>query len=212
MRKGDIYKVLTSVIYTGQVNHKGAIYPGEHEAIVDASRFQKANERLSHNGMTGGKEVRNKYGALLRGLLYCDACGTAMHHTYTAKPGHRYRYYVCATAQQQGWDACPSKSLPAHQIEDSVVERVRDLARNPQIIAETVEQAQEHSAAGATELRTELQAGERELRPLNTDLVKTAATTGNGMRVDRMADLQDRVGTLERRLQFAAAPSIQPSV
>jgi site-specific DNA recombinase len=81
MGKGDVYKILTNVIYTGQVNHKGTIYPGEHSAIVDAGVFQKANERLSQNGVTGGKEVRNKYGALLRGLLQCDACGTAMHHT-----------------------------------------------------------------------------------------------------------------------------------
>ena len=200
MGKGDIYKILTNVMYTGQVNHKGTIYPGEHPAIIASDVFQKVTERLNHNGITGGKEVRNKYGALLRGLLHCDACGTAMHHTYTAKAGRRYRYYVCATAQQRGWDACPSKSLPAQQIEDSVAEHVRALARNPQVVAETLRHVQEQSAAGATELRAELQAGERELRRLNADLVKVAATTGNGMRVDRMADLQDRIGSLERRM------------
>lgn len=198
--KGDVYKILTNVIYTGQVNHKGTIYPGEHPAIIDPAVFQKANERLSHNGMTGGKEVRNKYGALLRGLLHCDACGTAMHHTYTAKAGRRYRYYVCHTAQQRGWDACPSKSLAAQQIEDSVIENVRAMARNPQIVLETLRAVREQSAVGATELRAELQAGERELRRLNADLVRVAATTGNGMRVDRMADLQERIGSIERRM------------
>ena len=201
MGKGDVYKILTNVIYTGQVNHKGTIYPGEHPAIVDPAVFQKVNERLSHNGITGGKEVRNKYGALLRGLLHCDACGTAMHHTYTAKGGRRYRYYVCATAQQRGWDACPSKSLPAQQIEDSVVDacpragpesagRDRDAARR----------RRSRAPPGLSSFVRELQAGERELRRLNADLVKVAATTGNGMRLDRMADLQERIGALERRM------------
>jgi site-specific DNA recombinase len=198
--KGDIYRILTNVIYTGQVNHKGTVYPGEHPAIVDPAVFQKVNERLTHNGTTGGKEVRNRYGALLRGLLHCDACGTFMHHTYTAKAGRRYRYYVCATAQQRGWDACPSKSLPAQQIEDSVLDHVRELARNPQVVMETLHAARELSAAGAIELRAELQAAERELRRLNAELVRVAATVGNGMRVDRMADLQDRIGSLERRM------------
>ena len=32
MRKTDVYKLLTNIIYTGQVNHKGTIYPGEHRA------------------------------------------------------------------------------------------------------------------------------------------------------------------------------------
>ena len=118
MGKGDLYRILTNVIFTGQVNHKGTIYPGEHVAIVDPAVFQKVDERLRHNGLTGGKEIRNKYGALLRGLLHCDACGTSMSHTYTVRNGRRYRYYVCATAQQRGWDACPSKSLAAQQIED----------------------------------------------------------------------------------------------
>jgi site-specific DNA recombinase len=205
MGKGDVYKILTNILYTGQVNHKGTIYPGEHAAIIDPAVFQEVNERLAENGTTGGKEIRNKYGALLRGLLHCDACGTAMHHTYTAKAGRRYRYYVCATAQQRGWDACPSRSLSAQQIEDSVVERVRELARNPQVVAETLRQAQEQSAAGDVELRAELQAGERELRRLNADLVKVAATAGNGVRLDRMADLQDRIGSLERRMSEVRA-------
>jgi len=196
----DVYKILTNVIYTGQVNHKGTIYPGEQAAIVDCATFQRVNERLSHNGMTGGKEVRNKYGALLRGLLHCDACGTAMHHTYTAKGGRRYRYYVCHKAQQRGWDACPSKSLPAQQIEDSIVEHVRALARKPEVVIETLRAVQEQSAMGATELRAELQAGERELRRLNADLAKVSGHPGNGVRVDRMADLQERISSLERRM------------
>jgi hypothetical protein len=113
MGKGDIYKVLRNVIYTEQVNHKGTLHPGEHPAIIDAAVFQKVNERLAENGATGAKEIRNKYATLPRGLLHCDACGTAMYHTYTAKGGRRYRYYACANTQQCGWDACPSKSLSA---------------------------------------------------------------------------------------------------
>jgi site-specific DNA recombinase len=123
-----------------------------------------------------------------------------MLHTYTVKNARRYRYYVCATAQQRGWEACPSKSLAAQQIEDSVVERVRGLAQNPQIVTETVRQARQLADANCCELRAELQAGERELRRLNIDLVKVAATAGNGMRVDRLADLQDRIGSTERRM------------
>jgi site-specific DNA recombinase len=59
---------------------------------------------------------------------------------------------------------------------------------------------QEQSAAGAIDVLAELQAGERELRRLNADLAKVAGNPGNGMRVDRMAGLQDRIGSLERRI------------
>ena len=198
--KGDLYKILTNVVYVGQVNHKGTRYPGEHPAIIDAVVFQKVQEQLSHHGLTGGKEVRNQSGGLLGGLLHCEACGTAMLPTYTLKNGRRYRYYVCRRAQQRGWEACPSPSLSAQQIEEAVVERVRRLAGNPPMVAEAVRQAGEQREAGAGELRVKLQAGEGELGRLNAELAKVAATTGNRLRVERLADLQDRIGTIERRL------------
>lgn len=201
MGKGDVFRLLTNVIYTGQVNHKGTIYPGEHPQIVDPAVWAKVDERLRHNGITGGKEVRNKYGALLRGLLHCDACGTAMAHTYTVKGSRRYRYYVCLTAQQQGWDACPSKSLPAQRVEDSIVERIRGLGKDPQIAAETARKVREQAEASSGEFRAELKIAERELNRLQRDLVKVAAAPGGeGLRTDRLADLQDRIQTTERRV------------
>ena len=41
-----------------------------------------------------------------------------MTPTHTTRKGNkRYRYYVCTSAQKRGWDSCPSKSIPAAQIE-----------------------------------------------------------------------------------------------
>jgi len=147
------------------------------------------------------KVVRNKYGTLLRGLLHCDACGTAMVHTYTVKNSRRYRYYVCLTAQQQGWDACPSKSLPAQRVEDSIVDRIRSLGSDPRIAAETARKVREQAETSLQELQAELKTAEKELNRLQRELVKVAAAPGgNGVRTDRVADLQDRIQTTERRV------------
>ena len=45
--------------------------------------------------------------------------------TYTAKRGRRFRYYVCQKARQNGWHSCPTKSVPAALIEDSVVAQLQ---------------------------------------------------------------------------------------
>jgi site-specific DNA recombinase len=81
-----------------------------------------------------------------------------------------------------------------------VVERVRELACNPQVIIETLREVREQNAVGATDLRAELQAGDREFRRLNADLERVATAGGNGTRVYRLADLQDRIGFIERRM------------
>jgi site-specific DNA recombinase len=87
------------------VDHKGVLYAGEHDRIIDQKSWDTVQETLRRNGSDKGATVRNKLGALLRGLLFCVPCGTPMMHTYTMRKSKRYRYYVCYNAQQQGWRA-----------------------------------------------------------------------------------------------------------
>jgi hypothetical protein len=54
-----------------------------------------------------------------------------MTPAHSAKGVRRYRYYTCTNAQRRGWDACPSKSVPAAEIERLVLERVRAHADAP---------------------------------------------------------------------------------
>ena len=56
--------------------------------------------------------------------------------TYSDRRKHRYRYYVCQGARQKGWQSCPTKSVSATLIEDSVVCQLRDRLRLDHIRAE----------------------------------------------------------------------------
>src|SRR5688572_13441462 len=40
--KSLLYGLLTNAIYTGQVNHKGTLFPGEHEAIIERATWERA--------------------------------------------------------------------------------------------------------------------------------------------------------------------------
>ena len=64
--------------------------------------FEQVQKLLACNGQCGGREVRNKHGALLRGLLQCSACDCAMSHSCAVKGQRRYRYYVFINAQKTG--------------------------------------------------------------------------------------------------------------
>ena len=204
--KNTLFRLLTNVIYIGKVSYKGTIYPGEHDAIVDAKVWKRVQELLRRNGRNGGKEVRNKYGALLKGILYCVPCNTAMVHTYTAKKnGRRYRYYVCLNAQQRGWDACPTKSVNAHDLETFVVDHIRGLGSDGEIVAETIRQVREKSEKRMIELERERRSLERKLRRLHAKLRELAlmpAAPGSdvSLTADRLADLQDQIRSIEQRM------------
>ena len=145
--KVALARLLKNVIYLGKVTHKDQVFEGEHDAIVDEDVFRKAGAMLNSNRHTGGKHVRNKYGALLKGLVRCKACGCAMSHHFATKGPKRYRYYVCVQAQKRGWSTCPAPSLPAGELEQFVIDQIRSLGQDDSLVTDVVRAAQERLEA-----------------------------------------------------------------
>ncbi len=139
--KSSVSRLLGNVVYLGMVRYKDEVHPGEHEAIIDEATFQRVTVMLRSNGRAGGTHIRNKSGALLKGLLRCKPCNKSMMYSFTTKGNRRYRYYTCITAQKQGWDACSSKSVPAEQIERFVIEQIRAIGKDPAVKSMVLEHA-----------------------------------------------------------------------
>src|ERR1019366_6484397 len=122
----SLRRLLTNIIYTGAIRHKGQPHPGEHAAILAPGTWNRVQSLMTHPAASAHRRTRNKYLVLLGGLLYCESCATRMVYSYSRKNDRTYPYYVCLNAQRKGWAACPAKSLPARAIEESVLNRLRD--------------------------------------------------------------------------------------
>ncbi|MGA2145970.1 MAG: recombinase family protein [Bryobacteraceae bacterium] len=122
---GALRRLLTNILYTGGVRHQGHIYPGEQAALLAPGQWERVQSLIPQPMALARGRFRNKHLALLNGLLHCECCAAPMVYSYAAKRERKYPYYVCRNAQQNGWATCPSKSLPAQAIEESVVGRMR---------------------------------------------------------------------------------------
>jgi site-specific DNA recombinase len=201
--KNSLFKLLTNVAYTGKVKYKTEVHEGEHEAIVDAAIWQRVQNLLTRNGRTGGAAVRNKYGALLKGLIHCVPCRCSMGHTYSSKGGNiHYRYYVCLRAQKRGWHTCPSKSIPAAEIERLVVEQIRTVGRDPALLGATLKHARKQTESSISVLERERATVERELKQHYREVSKLAVevASSNGAGAARLGDLNDRIRRDEQRM------------
>jgi site-specific DNA recombinase len=126
----SLRRLLTNTLYTGSIQHRGKLYPGEHPAILTPGTWERVQSLLTpREAFTRGR-LRNKHLALLSGLLYCEACATRMVYSYSGTDERRYPYYVCLNAQRKGWSGCPSKSLPARGIEQSVLKKLSEAHRS----------------------------------------------------------------------------------
>jgi site-specific DNA recombinase len=121
--------LLTNVLYTGAIRHKGQLYPGEHASILVPGTWERVQSLIAKRTAFAHGRARNKHLALLNGLLYCESCATPMVYSYAGSKDRKYPYYVCLNAQRKGWAACLAKSLPARAIEESVLGQIREARR-----------------------------------------------------------------------------------
>jgi site-specific DNA recombinase len=196
--KCRLYNLLTNILYMGKVRHNDQVYAGEHEPIISDELFARVQQQLQLNGRNSASEHRNRHGALLRGLLFCKACGRAMSHTFTSRGGRRYRYYTCTTVTKRGRQACATDSLPALEIESAVVDQIRCLGRDPSLLAQTLKAARDHVDSAMSRLVGERRTIERAIARLKSELQKSAQDDDGS--AARVLDLNSQVGASERRV------------
>ena len=188
-----------------QVRYKTEVHKGEHEAIVDEVLWKRVQTIMERNSGNGGREVKNRHGSILRGLMQCTPCGSGMTPSYACKNGRvKYRYYCCVAAQKKGWATCPSKSVPAGQMEQFVVERIKSIGSDPGLQQEVMEILTRHHEEEREALVAEERLLDREIKrwtqeaknlvgQIKADDVSTLVTS-------RLAQVQERLAQETPRL------------
>ena len=153
--KSHLYRMLNNRKYIGRVEHRGADYRGEHEAIVSRKLWDEAHRVLAENQRARSNGTRAKTPALLKGLIRCGHCDYSMGPTFTRKKGKTYRYYLCVRASKSGYAECPVRTVAAGDIETAVVTQLRAVFRSPEIIARTYRETQSLKIEEAERVRGE---------------------------------------------------------
>ncbi len=128
--------MLNNRVYIGEAVHKGTSYPGEHAAIIDREAWDQVHAILTESPRKRAANTRADTPALLKGLLF-GPDGAAFSPTHTRKGNRLYRYYVSQTVLKHGAGSCPIGRVPAGDIEAAVVDQIRAVFRQPEIVAGT---------------------------------------------------------------------------
>ena len=138
LNKGDVYKLLHNRTYVGDSTHKSNVYRGEHEAIVSRTLWDQAHAILQTSPRARAAQNRQHAPALLKGLIY-GLDGRALSPTHCRRNGRLYRYYVAQQVLKAEPDAGSAlvRRVSAAQIETAVVDEVRALLRQPEVVVGT---------------------------------------------------------------------------
>jgi site-specific DNA recombinase len=114
-------RLLTNVLYCGDIAHKGVVYPGEQEPLVSRELWQEVNDKhkLSRSPIRRHRSVESP----LKGLVRCGHCGALLAASFTSRQGERHLYYVCRAGKQQQ-PVCPQQPVRAEDLAQSLRERL----------------------------------------------------------------------------------------
>ena len=125
-QRGSLFHLLANPIYRGMIVHKGKVYDGEHEAIVDEELWNAVQARLQQKAPPRKRKGNDPQEAMLRGLL-TDPEGRPMVPTYTKKGTRRYAYYETRKDLAAKPDAAPPTRIAQSSIERHIVSHLTTL-------------------------------------------------------------------------------------
>ena len=90
---GSLRCLLSNRLYVGDIDHKGTIHQGQHDAIIERTVFDEAQANLASLSSSAVRGPKLVSGSLLQGLIV-DCHGRTMGPAHTIRSGQRFRYYV----------------------------------------------------------------------------------------------------------------------
>jgi site-specific DNA recombinase len=154
-KRGSLFHLLANPIYRGMIVHKGNIYDGEHEAIVDDGLWNAVQARLQQKAPPRKRKSNDPQESMLRGLL-TDPEGRPMVPTYTKKGTRRYAYYETRKDITAKKGAAPATRVAQSSIERQIVTHLTTLLEDDHALRRlaNLEEARQLTALfGAARLR-----------------------------------------------------------
>jgi DNA invertase Pin-like site-specific DNA recombinase len=134
-----VERILKNPYYKGCVVHKGNVYPGEHEAIIDETTWNRVQEIFAKhsNANVNKRKTKLRYlgGALLTGLIRCASCNCLMKSSSSRKNCNtKYFYYTCYNHAKYKNCRAIYKNVPAEPLERGIVEEILRILKSPEIV------------------------------------------------------------------------------
>jgi hypothetical protein len=187
--RGALYHLLSNPIYVGEIRHKQELYPGQHEAIVSRTVWERVQQRLLDQTVREGEGRKTEAPrSPLAGKLF-DENGEPLYVQGAAKGQRRYRYYVSRKLvrgapedAEHGW------RVSAPEIERAISAAIREMLSDRGTIAQVAEEA----GIGANHLPSVLKAAKGWIERLRsdsetvsalTDVIERLELSGDGIRV-----------------------------
>ncbi|MBA4181327.1 MAG: hypothetical protein C0506_12120, partial [Anaerolinea sp.] len=166
--------IIQNPLYKGFIRYDGKLFPGNHLPIVDLEIWDAANRACGRMREDDGVRYKDDHIHLLKGIVKCGVCGTAMTPYPSgkkAKDGTPYLYYACTSVTQDGSaSTCPVRTLPAREFESLIKSVLIDLGSNGAVLQACVDAANREALVSVETLQAQQRRNHDEIARLTTGI------------------------------------------
>lgn len=210
--KDTVGDLLANPIYIGKNRHnigtdKEYVVDGIHEPIIDIGTWEAAQAKRDR--FKDVNERRHACGeSLLAGFLSCPDCGSNMVVAYHRKKRpnkdgqvimYRYRYYECNNFQRT--KQCNHNRINAINIEKEVIERLKNLGKNPELLKRTIKEAEDRAKLELKPMSTELYTLSKQIAKLKASKEKYLSLFESG-KLNNVDDIIDRINKMDAEIDI----------
>ena len=121
--RGHLYYLLHNPIYVGETAHKGEVFPGQHEAIIDRYIWDEVQRLMKEQAPERASKVNINRRCLLTGLVF-DETGDRLCPSYAKKDGRIHAYYISKRLMSGSGKCGSGWRVPAKSLEGAIFSAV----------------------------------------------------------------------------------------
>lgn len=193
-------------------NERYRLVKSQWPAIISEDLFRDVQDLLEANAYNARKYVHQYR---LTGLIHCHLCGEKLFGKSGRGKGGQYFYYghmrkFRTTEPGKHQERCPQENIPAVQVEEAIVQRLKVLSRDKALLTEILKANGNQREGRIEQLNALIQSKEQDRRRLEKQIdgiVVGMAEAGEASRklltkkLDESMSLKDSVETEIRNLK-----------
>lgn len=203
----SIMRILQNQFFIGKTIFKGEVHEGQHEPIIPMELWNRAQAIMSTmRSQPHRNRKQNLHVFLLKGLVKCGWCSSHMTPVYSRNRHKKlYCYYQCTSKIHRGDMECKMKYVPAHALEQVIIDRLIQLSDDQKRVQELVAEA---TTSHSERMKTLMQAQEnyrRNLKDIEKKLdvlVESIAGRKVGIKTisQKIIDLEEQKSQIEQEM------------
>jgi site-specific DNA recombinase len=189
--------ILRNPIYCGLIRFGEQQFKGAHQALIEETLYRRV-QSMRRDRSHGATKIKREF--LLKGLIRCADCGSAMTPHYTQKRHqdgsvNRIPYYRCTRTMHFNNAVCSVKHINADHLESLVVGKLSELSQNDAYLRMSVAEMNGDLKRKVGPLQKEAEQVRSRLKEIDQEIGRYVKALGQGkLSIGR---LETEIATLE---------------